>query len=497
VSTPEYVNMSRRPSFVGATHGTTQVAASSISQDLFVLGSATFSISDVLEGNTMPEVTQPQSASSASARVRSAIATIDRRLRKFLVATMLLVAVGAGIGIDRYVLEFTPAGAQSGSELVDSEAFTILEETYNVIREDYVLAEEFTDEDLIYGASRGMVDALGDEGHSRFLDPEEAESFIESSRGILVGIGIQVDTEVSPPRVIMPLQDSPALEAGILAGDVILAVDGVDTTEFDDPAEALDLIRGEEGTDVTLELRHEGETESYEVTITRARIEVKSVSWAMLPNDVLWIRIAEFSAGTTEGLEEALVEGKELGAEGVILDLRANPGGLVFEAIGVGSQLQPDSSVLYQEQDSEGEISEISTVGSSGEWQKGPLVVLIDGDSASAAEITSSSISDNDRGILIGQTTFGTGTVLLPMDLSDGSMVLIGTEQWLSADGEVIWFEGVDPTIEIENEPGVRVTVPYSYDDNELTDSQFSELEDDQLLAAFEQVIEEIGDGAD
>ncbi|CAN5821487.1 hypothetical protein BH20CHL3_BH20CHL3_03900 [soil metagenome] len=300
----------------------------------------------------MPEVTKPQSAFRGSSRARSTVAAIDRQLRKFLVATMLLIAVGAGIGIDRYVLEFTPAGAQNDSELIDSEAFTILEETYNIIRNDYVLSEEFTEEDLIYGASRGMVDALGDEGHSRFLDPDEAESFIESSRGILVGIGIQVDTEVSPPRVIMPIQNSPALEAGILAGDVILAVDGVDTTDFDDPAEAVELIRGDEGTDVTLELRHEGEAESYEVTITRARIEVESVSWAMLPDNVLWIRISEFSAGTTEGLEEALVEGKELGAEGVILDLRANPGGLVFEAIGVGSQLQPDDSVLFQEQGS-------------------------------------------------------------------------------------------------------------------------------------------------
>jgi len=445
----------------------------------------------------MPEVTKPQSASRGSSRARSTVTAIDRQLRKFLVATMLLIAVGAGIGIDRYVLVFTPAGAQNDSELIDSEAFTILEETYNIIRNDYVLSEEFTEEDLIYGASRGMVDALGDEGHSRFLDPDEAESFIESSRGILVGIGIQVDTEVSPPRVIMPIQNSPALEAGILAGDVILTVDGVDTTDFDDPAEAVDLIRGDEGTDVTLELRHEGEAESYEVTITRARIEVESVSWAMLPDNVLWIRISEFSAGTTEGLEEALVEGKELGAEGVILDLRANPGGLVFEAIGVGSQLQPDGSVLFQEQDSEGEISEVSTVGSRGEWQEGPLVVLIDGDSASAAEITSSSIADNGRGILVGETTFGTGTVLLPMELSDGSMVLIGTEMWLSADGEVIWRQGVEPTIEIENEFGVRVTVPYSYDDNELTDAQFAELEDDQLLTAFEQVIEEIDGGAD
>lgn len=434
---------------------------------------------------------------SQGGRLKSLFIAADRHLRTVVMAVMLLVAVGAGIGIDRLILEFTPAGAQRQESLADLESFSILEDTYNIIREDYVLSDEFTGEDLIYGASRGMVDALGDEGHSRFLDPEEAESFELSSRGELVGIGIQVDTTQSPPRVIMPIQNSPAFEAGIEAGDLILSVDGTDTTEFSDEEEALAAIRGDEGTDVTLELIHEGEVDSYEVTITRARIIIESISWAMLPDDVLWVRISEFSSGTTEDLQAALQAGKALGARGVILDLRANPGGLVFEAIGVGSQFQPDGSVLFQEQDAEGEVREVSTVGGSGEWQEGPLVVLIDGDSASAAEITSSSIDDNGRGILVGQQTVGTGTVLLPMELSDGSTVLIGTEMWLTADGDVIWHEGVPPTIEIANEPGVQVTLPFTYDGNEVTDDQFAELEDDQLLTAFDEITQQIGGGSD
>lgn len=430
-------------------------------------------------------------------RLKSLIVAADRHLRMVVMATMLLVAVGAGIGIDRLVLEFSPAGAQSEEELAELESFEILQETYNIIRNDYVLSEDFTEQDLIYGASRGMVDALGDEGHSRFLDPEEAEQFELSSRGELVGIGIQVDTEQVPPRVIMPIQNSPAIEAGIEAGDLILAVNGTPTEEFETGEDAVAEIRGEEGTDVTLELIHEGDVESYEVTLTRARITVESISWAMMPDDILWVRISEFSSGTTDGLKAALQAGKEAGAKGVILDLRANPGGLVFEAIGVGSQFQPDGSVLFQEQDAEGETREVSTVGSSGEWQEGPLVVLIDGDSASAAEITSSSIAENERGVLIGQTTFGTGTVLLPMELGDGSMVLIGTELWLSADGNVIWKKGVPPTIEIANEPGVQVALPFSYDGNEVTDAQFAELEDDQLLAAFDEIVQQVAGESD
>lgn len=421
----------------------------------------------------------------------------DRRLRRFLVAAMMLLAVGAGIGIDRFVLEFSPVGAQSDDDLSGLEEYTILEEAYDVVREFYVQSDEITDEQLIHGAAAGMLEALGDENHSGFLNPEQAQRERESDEGFLVGIGIRVNTEVSPPRVTVPLQNSPALEAGILPGDAILAVDGATFEVIDDPENLVDLIRGEVDTEVTLELRHAGESESYTVTLTRARIELDSVSWAMLPNNVLWVRLSDFSADTTAGLAAALATGKELGAEGVILDLRANSGGFVYEALGVSTHFQSDGSVMVQTEDAEGEIVVTSTVGENGEWQEGPLVVLIDEDSVSAPEVVASSIQANDRAVLIGQTTFGTGTTIVSMDLSDGSMVNIGVSLWRTPEGELLWHRGVDPDVEVENEPGVQITLPYSYDDNQLTDAQFSELEDDQLLTAFEQVIEEISAGAD
>lgn len=410
-------------------------------------------------------------------------------LRALVTATMLLLAIGAGVGIDRYLLEFTPAGAQSSDALVEVDEYGILSDTYDLIRENYVESDEVTDEQLIYGASRGMIDALGDEGHSTFLDPEEAAAFEASSRGELIGVGIQIDTEVSPPVVIMPIRDSPAFEAGIEAGDEIVAVDGVETTELDRPEDVGNLIRGDEGTDVTLELRHEGEEKTYEVTITRSRIDVDPVSWAMLPDDILWIRLSEFSSGATEGVQEALRQGKAEGAKGVILDLRANPGGLVFEAIGVGSQFLPDDSILYQEEDAEGNNREVRTVGSNGEWQEGPLVVLIDDNSASASEIVSSSIRDNERGDLVGQTTFGTGTVLLPFELEDKSLAVLGTELWLTADGEEIWKKGVDPTLEVELDPEADVAYPYTYSNNTVTEDVFADVADNQLTTAYEEVL--------
>jgi carboxyl-terminal processing protease len=336
----------------------------------------------------------------------------------------------------------------------------------------------------MYGAASGMIEALGDEGHSSFLDPQEALDFERSSRGELIGIGIQVDVTGPLPVVIAPIDGSPAFEAGIQSGDVIIAVDG--TLSADVGAEdVVDLIRGEAGTDVNLTIRHQDELEPIELTISRALIDVDPVSYIMMPNDVLWLRVSQFSAGATEGVVEALRYGQSQGMTSVILDLRNNPGGLVFEAIGIGSQFLPANSVLYQEQDADGSVREVNTLGSGGEWQDGDLVVLINNGSASASEIVSSGIKSNDRGTVLGETTFGTGTVLLPFPLSDDSVALLGIKLWLTADGEQIWKQGVDPDIEVTLEPGVSPTLPFQFEAEMVGDEDLASLDDAQLLAGF------------
>ncbi|MDQ4043950.1 MAG: S41 family peptidase, partial [Chloroflexota bacterium] len=314
----------------------------------------------------------------------------------------LLMAISMAFGGMVATILQDNGDATASTMLTQLPEFQVLEETYDHIREHYVLAEEISDEELLYGAATGMVDALGDEGHSAFLDPVEAEEFERSSRGELIGIGIQVDTTGPQPIVVAPIDGSPAFEAGIRSGDVILEVEGVQSTEVE-PDELVDLIRGEAGTNVTMTLQHQDEMEPYEVTITRARIEIDPVSSIMLPNNVLWLRVSQFSSGATEGVVEALREGKEQGMTGVILDLRNNPGGLVFEAIGIGSQFLPEGSVLYQEQNADGSVHEVTTIGTTGEWQDGDLIVLINEGSASASEIVSSGIRDNDRAELYGE----------------------------------------------------------------------------------------------
>lgn len=407
-----------------------------------------------------------------------------------IVAILMLLSTSFGVVLEDRFDQLQ--GANASTMLTQIPEFQVVEETYDAIRENYVLSDEITDEELMYGASSGMVEALGDEGHSTFLNPEDAKKFEQQSRGELIGIGIQVDTSGPQPIVIAPIDGSPAFEAGIRPGDVIIAVDGVLSLDVG-AEEVVDLISGEVGTDVTLTIRHQDELEPIDITITRAQIQIEPVSYIMMPNGILWLRVSQFSAGATEGVVEALRYGNSQGMTGVILDLRNNPGGLVFEAIGIGSQFLPGGSVLYQEQDAEGNVHEVKTIGSSGEWQEGDLVVIVNNGSASASEIVSSGIQDNERGTLIGETTFGTGTVLLPIDLTGGSVALLGTKLWLTADGHDIWKKGVEPDITVTLEPGVPPKLPIEYEKDALSDDDLAELGDTQLLQAYDQITGKAG----
>jgi carboxyl-terminal processing protease len=396
----------------------------------------------------------------------------------------MLVAVSTGFGIAIGTSYGNSDGATASTRLTTMPEFQVLEETYDAIRANYVLADDVTDEELMHGAASGMVESLGDTNHSTFLNPTEAEEFSRELDSELIGIGVQIDLTGPMPVIIAPIDGSPAWEAGIRPGDVIVSVDGVESARRD-PGEVTDLIRGEEGTDVTLVLRHRDSDETYTVTITRSKITLEPVSYMMLPDNVLWLRIARFSTGTTEGVREALEWGKENGMTGVILDLRNNPGGYTSEAMGVGSQFLPAGSVLYKEQLSDGSVVDQTITQSGGAWLEGEMVVLINSGSASAAEIVSSGLRDNGRADLYGETTVGTGTVLSGFTLSDGSMALLGTKLWLTADGSEIWKVGVDPDVEVTQPVDELPALPIEFEGEQLSDDQLEATDDTQLQAGF------------
>ena len=398
------------------------------------------------------------------------------------VAALLVVGFLAGVGVTSHRMDGEGAGA--ASSFVDAPEFQVLQETWDLAHDRYVESSTIDDANLIYGAAAGMVGALGDENHSRFLAPEEVESYNQSLRGQLTGIGVYLDYLGPEPVITRPIEGGPAIAAGIQSNDIIIMIDG-EPTKGVDSVTIGNSLRGEAGTDVTVEVLRPETEETLTFTLTRAEIKLDPVTWGMLPGGVAHIRLSQFTGGSLDEMKLAIQEARAAGATAIILDLRDNPGGLVNEAIGIASEFLPLNEVIYKERNRDGVVSVKRTLPGQSAVDL-PLVVLINEFSASAAEILAGAIRDNDRGILIGETTLGTGTVLSQFDISNGASVLLGTDLWLTASGDQIWKLGVEPDEVVVLPDDVAPTLPEL--DPDVTDEELEESEDTQLQAAYEEV---------
>lgn len=376
----------------------------------------------------------------------------DRPLRaraSRIITGLLLLALGAGAGTGATLLMPEAIGADPSPSLradglpPDMELF---EQAYGIVKEFYVDPEAADDQALVEGAIRGMVDALGDTGHTIYLTREEVEAENEALDGTIIGIGVTVDARAGSHLIVSVLDGSPADRAGLRAGELILAVDGtrVDRSTTD---ELVRLVRGEPGTPVELRVRGRDGAER-RVTIVREQIEVPAASWAFVPGTRIGvIRLAQFSAGAGREVAEAARAALGAGATAVVLDLRGNPGGLLDEAIAVASTFLEDGTVYR----SEGRDGRGDAVGARGDAviPDLPMVVLVDYGSASSAEIVAAALRDNGRARVVGQTTYGTGTVLNIFPLDDGSAIRLGVQRWLTPDGDDVFEAGLEPDITI------------------------------------------------
>jgi carboxyl-terminal processing protease len=405
------------------------------------------------------------------------------KIRRAALAMVMVVVFFGGVAVDRFAWE---GGHDAGasSSLQDLPQFQTLVETWDTIHDHYVDTSAIDDQALIYGASRGMVDALGDTGHSTFLDPEEAKLFEQATQGEFVGIGVQLDFSSGRPVIVSAIDGSPAAAAGLRARDVIAEING-ESTEGMSGSQASELLRGDAGTKVELTIERPSDGTSFTRTITRQKITIKPVTWAMLPDNVGLIRVSEFSTGATDGVKNALSALKGEGATSLILDLRDNPGGLVNEAIGVASQFMEEGTPIYQYQERDQKPRPVRTVG-PGLGTDLPMVVLVNQGSASAAEIVAAGLRDNGRAKLYGERTFGTGTVLTPFPLDDGSVVVLGIGLWLTPDGQQIWHKGVEPDVTVDLSADADPLRPV--DDHRITAADFGQSRDVQLKDAFDGV---------
>jgi carboxyl-terminal processing protease len=415
---------------------------------------------------------------------------VVRPIKITLVVLVLVVlvagALGAGIAIGSsgWLVQVggalpLPAAVSADGEPAEFDTFW---QAWDIVHDRFIDRDALDGTDLEYGAIRGMIEALGDEGHTVFMTPEELDRRQTDITGKFSGIGALLGIKDSLPVIVAPFDGSPADQAGVAAGDIIMEVDGQDVTAWS-LGDIVDNIRGTEGTEVVLTLFRPEEGTSLELAITRGEITVPAATWAMLPGtDVALIRLSQFSANAEEELVDTIRGAKAAGATSLIVDVRNNPGGLLEQALRVTSHFLEDGNVLQQE-DAQGQ-RKAYPVRPGGLATEFPMVVLINEGSASSAEIFAGAIQDHQRGPIVGETTFGTGTVLEPFILDDGAGLMLGTSQWLTANGRLIRKQGIDPDVVVELPMGTDFLQPREVQD--LTVAGLLESEDAQVLKALE-----------
>ncbi len=341
-------------------------------------------------------------------------------------------------------------------ELID-EVWQIIDKNYvdatfnqvdwNAQRTEY-LNRSYSDNEEAYKAIREMLEKLGDP-YTRFMDPEEFRNMQIDTSGELTGVGIQLsqDEETKELVVVSPIEDTPADVAGIKAKDVIVEIDGK-STEGMNINDAVNLIRGRVGTSVMLKIKRDGK-ETLDFTMTRARIEIHPVKFSLNQDKgkVGYIRLTNFSANAAEEMSEAIEALEEQGAVGYVLDLRSNPGGLLNASVEIAKMWLEDGTI----------VSTVNRQGVTDEQHSDhhsltnkPLVVLVDGGSASASEILSGALQDHKRAALVGTQTFGKGLVQSVRPLGDGSGLAVTIAKYLTPSGRDINKEGIAPDFVVE-----------------------------------------------
>ena len=335
-------------------------------------------------------------------------------------------------------------GESVTGEAVNEDTVAKMKVIENVI-DTYFYKEDVDKDAMVDGIFKGMVESLGDP-YSEYYSKEELESLYQDSFGVYYGVGayVSLDTTTGLAKVSGIIADSPAEEADLRAEDIIYKVDDVDVTGMT-LQETVSLIKGDENTTVKLTLIRDGK--EIEKEVTRRKVESPTVNFKMLDDGMAYIQITEFDTVTVDQFTEAMAMARGNDMKGLILDLRSNPGGNLSSVVSIAKQMLPKGLIVYTE-DRDGNREEYSCDGSK--ELDVPMVVLVNGNSASASEILAGAIKDYGIGTLVGTTTFGKGIVQRPIELSDGSAVKLTISSYYTPNGINIHGIGIEPDVECE-----------------------------------------------
>ena len=373
-----------------------------------------------------------------------------KMMRNIVIPILLVVSLALSFGAGCALGLGTSPGPSQGLD--------VIEQAWNIIFHDYVDKDRLSASTLSQAAIEGMIEAI-DDPYTSYLNAEDYRLSLTSLEGEFGGIGAHVTVEDGQLTIIAPIAGSPADEAGIRAGDIIVEVDGQPTAEMS-LAEAVLKIRGPEGTSVRLLILHQGDTEPEEIEITRAKIELPSVRFEMR-GDIAYINITHFSRRTSEELSLVLESVIQQMATGIILDLRSNPGGSLEAVVDTASYFLKEGVVVNVVDNQEKQTA--LEVEPNGVTIDLPLVVLVDNYSASGSEVLAGALQDYGRATIAGTKTHGKGSVNILRPLKDGSGLYITTARWLTPNGRLIEGEGLYPDYELElvGEDAIQWAIDY------------------------------------
>jgi carboxyl-terminal processing protease len=392
---------------------------------------------------------------------------------------LVMVCLGVVVSLSIICGPFLVSAASRDDLYKELEIFA---EGLAVIEKKYV--EEKEAHDLIYGAMNGMLMSL--DSYSQFLSPEDYKNLLVETEGQFGGLGIEITLRDGLLTIVSPIEDTPAWKAGIEAGDIIIKIEG-ELTKGITLHDAVKKMRGKPGTDITITILREKTKVVEDITITRGIIKIKDIKHAIILDDkIAYLRIAEFREKTSQDLSKELVRLKEEGMEGLIIDVRYNPGGLLTSAIDVSSQFVEDGKVIVSTKSRSEPERAYTSVPFRNKYLDIPIVVLINKGSASGSEILAAALRENNKAILLGETSFGKGSVQTIVPLSDGAAMRLTTSKYYTPSGTSIHEKGVEPDILV-----VKEEAKESKEDvfKEIDrDSEFDYTKDNQIVRAFDLI---------